>query len=462
MSIDYGIEWAYGEFRIARLKGTEVVESWKSPSPVTDLASLSAAMQEACHHLDISRGGSVAIAYEDDLHTHEFLELPPLSRTDLRKFIARHVEQDKPFPQPGTFRYHGVSHGKNGKDGVLLHLMPLYIVEAVIRICEDFYLTPKLLVPLTEIISEYVRGMARTDEDSLLLIALFDDRTQMVVSSPNGDILFVRELSYPWSEANEQRLATDINRTIGYAKQRIGTKISGAWLIGELATAARSTLAGVIETSLDQDAATAVPEFWMTQVAALPLGLESNFIPTLARSSISYKTFMRTAVTICGLTAVTSLAFAGFVEYSIVSHVRDRQSIAHEIASMRTELGVKDTQIEAMKAQKSTLDLLNVDAFNLPALFLSHLGDLVPASLVLTTAEVARIDDGWELALTGTSALSLRELAPELVALQAGITGDPWHARVTVSWEEAWMRQLDVGSAVSEGDIGFEIKGRLQ
>ncbi|MFK7888959.1 MAG: hypothetical protein AB8G16_19040 [Gammaproteobacteria bacterium] len=462
MSIDYGIEWAYGEFRIARLKGSSVVESWKSPQPVTDLNSLSAAMREACNHLDISRGGSVAIAYEDDLHKHEFLEVPPLSRSDMRKFVARHVDNDKPFDDPATFRYHTVSHGEKQQDGILLHLMPRYIVDAVTRICEDFYLTPKLMVPLTEIMSEYVRSMSRKDDDSLLLIALFDDRTQMVISSAHGDILFVRELTYPWSEATEHRLATDINRTIGFAKQRIGTRVGGAWLIGELATRAKSSLSPLIETSLGQDAATTVPEFWMTQVAALPLRIESNFIPTLARSSISYKTFLRTAVTMVGITAVGAALFSATVEYTIYSRLNDQYSIAIEIDAMRDELARKNAEIESMQNQKSTLDLLNVDAFNLPALFLSHLGDLVPADLVLTEATVSRSNEGWEIGLQGRTGLSLQKVAPMLNQLQSNLTDDPWHAMITMSWEETWMRQLDAGSATSDGDIGFEIQGRFQ
>lgn len=462
MSIDYGIEWAYGEFRIARLKGGAVVESWKSPTPVTDLNSLSQAMQEACHHIDITRGGSVAIAYEDDLHTHEFMELPPMSAKDLRKYISRHVENDKPFDGPASFRYHAVGNGGNRQDGVLLHLLPSYIVDAVIRICEDFYLTPKLLVPLTEIMSEYVRGKAREDSDSLLLIALFDDRTQMVISSSQGDILFVRELSYPWNAANEQRLATDINRTVGYARQRIGTRIGGAYLIGAQATAARGTLEALIETTLDQDAETAKPEFWMTEVAALPLRLESNFIPTLARSSFSYRTFMRTAIGMCAVTWIGAVGFSATVEYNIAKHLRDRQSVADDIERMEELLVRKDTEIAAMQKQKNTLDLLNVDAFNFPALFLSHLGDLVPEGLVLSEAEVTRSPEGWDIALVGQSALSLPDIAPKLMQLQTGLTDDPWHARITTSWEEAWMQQLDSGSAVADGTIGFEIRGRFQ
>ena len=462
MNIDYGIEWAYGEFRIARLKGGKVVESWKSPQPVTDLFSLNSAMQEACHHIDITRGGSVAIAYEDDLHTHEFLELPPMSAKDLRRYIARHVDNDKPFDAPASFRYHPVAHGENRQDGVLLHLMPGYIVDAVIRICEDFYLTPKLLVPLTEIMSEYVRSKGRTDDQSLLLIALFDDRTQMVISSARGDILFVRELSYPWNASNEQRLATDINRTVGYARQRIGTRIGGAWLIGELATAARDSLESLIETSLDLDAETAAPEFWMTEVAALPLRLESNFIPTLARSSFSFRTFMRTAIAMCAATWLGALGFFLTVEYNISQHLRDRRDVAEDIARMQDRLARKNAEIDAMQNQKNTLDLLNVDAFNFPALFLSHLGDIVPDGLVLVEAEVTRIEDGWNIALAGQSQLSLPQIAPQLMTLQGNLTGDPWHARITTSWEDTWMQQLDGGSAVADGDIGFEIRGRFQ
>ncbi|MEM9056448.1 MAG: hypothetical protein AAGD86_03165 [Pseudomonadota bacterium] len=462
MSIDYGIEWAYGEFRIARLKGGRVVESWKSPTPVTGLASLSQAMQEACHHIDITRGGSVAIAYEDDLHTHDFLELPPMSAKDLRKYIARHVDNDKPFEEPASFRHHAVSRGENRNDGVLLHLMPRYIVEAVIRICEDFYLTPKLLVPLTEIMSEYVRGKQRSDDDSLLLIALFDDRTQMVIASARGDILFVRELSYPWNVGNEQRLTMDINRTIGYARQRIGTRIGGAWLIGELATAARSSLETNIETSVGQDAETAAPEFWMTEVAALPLRLESNFIPTLARSSFSYRTFMRTAIGMCVALWLGALGFFATVEYNIATRLRDRQSVLEDIERMEALLSRKNAEIEAMQNQKNTLDLLNVDAFNFPALFLSHLGNLVPDGLVLREAAVKRSESGWDIALLGESSLSLPEVAPRLMALQDNLVDDPWHATITTSWEDAWMQQLDNGSAVSDGSVGFEIRGRFQ
>ncbi len=462
MSIDYGIEWAYGEFRIAKLKGKEVVDSWKSPTPVTDLNSLSAAMYEACHHVDISRGGTVAIAYEDDLHTHEFLEIPPLTPKDLKKYLARHVAMDKPFEGEASWRHHPVSRG-GAVDGVLLHLMPKKIVDAVIRICEEFYLKPRLLVPLTEIMSEYVPSLeAKDDDEAILLIALFDDRTQMLVSSNTGEILFVRELSYPWTEHTVDRLAMDINRTIGYAKQRIGGSISNAWLIGDHVDEALADLSDKIQVDVNFDPLAATPCFWMVQVAQLPQALASNFIPVLARRSITAKTFLRGAVMMSAITAVSALAIGTVIEYNIYRHRTDGDELRNHISIMNEELLHLQSEVELMNIEKTKLDLLNVDAFNLPALFLSHLGDLVPDGLVLSKAEVSRTQTSWEIAITGTSVVSLGEVAPLLSELQRVLGSDPWNTEITVSWEDAWMKQLQQGRAAQSGNIGFEIRGRFQ
>lgn len=461
MSIDYGIEWAYGEFRIARLRGDVVIESWKSPTPVTDLVSLNSAMYEACHHVDISRGGSVAIAYEDDLHTHEFLEVPPMGRRDMEKYLQRHVEQNKPFETDAAWRFHPVS--REGRvDGVLLHLMPKYIVEAVIRICEEFYLAPKLLVPLTEIMSEYVPGLECDESEALLLIALFDDRTQMLISSDQGEILFVRELSYPWNAANTQRLTTDINRTVGYAKQRIGGNVERAWLIGEHARPAGETLVGQIDVSLEYNSVAELPEFWMTQVAVLPQRLASNFIPVLARSSITSKTFMRAGVLMTSVAAITALIFCLIVEYTLFVNRPDHESVRQKIAEKNGELRALSAEVELMNIEKTKLDILNVDAFNLPAIFLSHLGDLVPEGLVLTKAEVKRGDHSWIISLAGISTVSLGNVAPLLRELQQDLEADPWNTHFTLSWEQAWLEQLNQGLASQSGDVGFEMEGVLR
>lgn len=461
MSIDYGIEWAYGEFRIARLKNGKVVESWKSPTPVTDLASLNEAMYEAAYHVDISRGGSVAIAYEDDLHTHEFLEVPPISNKDLTKFLIRRVEQDKPFQEKAAWRHHPVAKGTN-VDGVILHLMPKYIVDAVMRICEEFYLMPKLLVPLTEIMSEYVPQLGVDHEEAVLMIALFDDRTQMLVSSGCGEILFVRELSYPWSPENSERLSVDINRTIGYTKQRIEGDLNNGWMMGENAEAARDDLLGRIDVELSYDEVAAQAEFWMTEVAALPQGLSSNFIPALARRSITGKTFLRAAVMMSGVTLFSALAISSSVELTLFQNQFEQGSVDDRLDDVRANLVLAQSDADFMKLEVAKLDILNVDSFNLPAIFLSHLGDLLPPELTLTAAEIAEEDGIWKIRLAGVSSVSLANSAEPLDKLEAALAHEPWNTEITESWTSSWMKQLESGSATQNGQIGFELRGQFR
>ncbi|MEM7611188.1 MAG: hypothetical protein AAF270_05900 [Pseudomonadota bacterium] len=460
MSIDYGIEWAYGEFRIAKFKGDQIVQSWKSPTPVNDLASLSEAMHQATHHVDVSRGGSVAIAYEDDLHTHEFIEIPPLSRRDLNKYLQRHVETNKGFDGAAAWRAHPVDRA--GVSGVLLHLMPKYVLDAVMRICEEFYLLPKLMVPLTEVMSEFVPSLEVETENALLLVALFDDRTQMLVSSDDGEILFVRELSYPWEPSSNERLIVDINRTIGYAKQRIGGAITQAWVIGENAEFANASLNERVDATMTFEPRAADPDFWLQQVVALPQGLASNFIPLLARSSITGKTFMRAGIMMAAVFALAAITISILVEGTILANRFDTLSAQQQISEKNDELLRLNNEVELMNLEKSKLDILSVDAFNLPALFLSHLGDLLPAGLVLTNAEIVRGRDGWNLTLRGMSDRSLGDVAPLLADFQKQLAQDPWNTAVTVSWEDAWMKQLEQGFATQTGNIGFEIRGQFR
>lgn len=460
MSTQYGIEWAYGEFHIARLRFGECVESWKSPTPVTDLRSLSIAMYEASLHIDLSGGGSVAIAFEDDLHTHRFLDVPKLRRKDTRKYLQRKVDQDKPFEGAGAWCYHTADHGRT--EGVLLHLMPQYVVESVVRICEEFFLMPKRLVPLTEIMSERVPALGAASDEILLLIALFDARTQLVVSRGDGEVMFVRELSYSASDENLERLAIDVTRTLGYAKQRLDGVIRKAWLIGGDAERVSAKVAGQLDIEIEVDPLGTAPEFWMTEVAKLPQRLESNFIPSLARRSITGKAAMRTGVLLTGVTVLAALGLSATVEWLLAKHRLNIPAIEHEIALLDDDIGKLSDEIEHMALEKSKLSRLSADAFNLPAVFLSHLGTLVPEDLVLTSAELSRDTEFWTISLSGHADIRLDELAPVLTELERRLTAEPWNATITNSWRDAWLEQLRSGHAAQAAAVGFAIEGRLQ
>ncbi len=457
----FGIEWIYGEFLISRFAGGRVVERWQAPYAVSDLKSLGQAMHDASEHIDLPRGGDVAIAYEDDLHTHEFLEGPPLRKRDLEKHLALRVEQGKTFEGPAAWCYHPAKPGDK-MDGVLLHLMPREVVEAVIRICGEYYLTPKRLVPLTEIISEHVPKLEAEAQEVLLLIAVFAERVQLVVAYGDGAVLFVRELQYSWQNDNIDRLVLDINRTIGYVKQRISLRPDRAWIMGEHAERVVDAFQRDLDCQVEVDRGSTGADFWMEEVADLPQRLDSNFVPRLARRAVSRKSLMRAAV-LTGFSLFGAAALlGGLVQWLVATRALDAEKIGADIAGLEQDILQMEEELRVFDVEQLRLNQLTADAFNLPALFLSHLGDIVPDGLVLLHANVIREEHHWRLELAGTSSLPF-DLAPaEFALLESRLTAAPWNAEVTESWRDTWMEQLKSGGAANDGAVGFRITGRLR
>lgn len=457
----FGIEWIYGEFLISRFAGGRSVEQWSAPYPVTDLQSLSRAMFDASQHIDLPRGGDVAIAFEDDLHTHEFLEVPPLRKRDLEKHLALRVEQSKPFEDEAAWCYHPAKPGQK-MEGVLLHLMPRRIVEAVIRICGEYYLTPKRLVPLTEIISEHVPKLEADAQDVLLMIAMFAERVQLVVAYGDGEVLFVRELQYDWQNDNIDRLVVDINRTIGYVKQRISLRPDHAWVMGEHARSVIDVFARDLDCPVGVDDSATATDFWMAEVAGLPQRLDSNFIPRLARRAVSRKSLMRAAV-LTGFSLFGAAAAMGaVVQWLVSTKALDAETIRADIASLEQDILHMEEELRVFDLEQLRLNQLTADAFNLPALFLSHLGDMVPDGLVLLNADVVREDTHWTIELSGTTELPFDAAPAEFALLESRLSAPPWNAEITESWRDAWMEQLKSGGAAMDGAVGFRMRGKLR
>lgn len=457
----FGIEWIYGEFLISRFAGGKSIEQWQAPYPVTDLTSLSRAMFDASAQIDLPRGGDVAIAYEDDLHMHEFLEVPRLGKRDLEKHLALKVEHSKPFEDQAAWCYHSAKPGQK-MEGVLLHLMPRRIVDAVIRICGEYHLTPKRLVPLTEIISEHVPKLGAEASNVLLLIAMFSERVQLVVAHGDGEVLFVRELQYSWQDDNLDRLVVDINRTIGYSKQRIGLRPDSAWIMGEHAAAVIERFEDDLECPVKVDESALATDFWMAEVAGLPQRLDSNFIPRLARRAVSRRSMMR-AVVLTGFSLFgAAVTVGGVVQWLVSTRALDAASIRADIVDLEQNIVQLQEELRVFDLEQLRLNQLTADAFNLPALFLSHLPDMVPEGLVLLTASVVREDQHWTVELGGSTELPF-DLAPdEFTRLESRLTGAPWNAEITESWRDTWMEQLRSGGAAAGGSVGFRITGRLR
>lgn len=456
----FGIEWIYGEFRIARFRHKKCAEIWMAPYEVHSLSELSRAMQDASKCVDLKNGGDVAIAYEDDLHSHQFVEVPDLVKRDLEKYLKRRVEREKPFEGDAAWCYHKVMHDNTNK-GVLLHMMPKKTVDAVIRICEEYGLKPRLMVPLTEVMSEHVPTFHADADDTLLVVSIFNNRAQMIICRSDGDILFVRELTFSWKNDNIERLITEINRTIGYSKQRIGSSLTKVWVIGEYAPQLIDKFQERLNAPVEIEKEATDPAFWINEVSCLSQRLSSNFIPKLVRNAITRKAFVRAAVV-----AAMSISFVTFfitliIEGLLIKHGIDRSQAENKIIELDEKIAVMQNGLKEIKWEQERLDHLTADSFNLPAVFLNHLGNLIPEGVTLKRAGIMRAENHWDVELNGVSELPLSALPPVLIKLESKLSAEPWNTQITQSWQKVWMEQLKSGGATNNSSVGFEVKGRL-
>ncbi len=456
----YAISWIYGEFRIARMQHGLPLESWRAPYEVHDLAGLSQALAEAAGHLDLTRGGDVAIAYEDDLHTHEFFDVPSMSRKDLEKLLQRKVELHKPFEDEAAWCYHEARHD-DSQEGILLHRLPQRIVDAVVRICQQFYLTPRRMVPLTEIVSQSLPRHRLQAEQMVAVVSLFAQRTQIVVTLGNGETLLVREMSYVASDANLERLITELNRTVHYCRQQFGKPIEHVYLLGEQAERVHAPVDERLALPVHLDEQGLDPLYWAIEVARLPDKLSANFIPLLARKKINRALFARVAVLLFPLVVTSSLTLAWMGESIQRQQSQRQQSLQAAIHDMEEKLEHLQSLISRRDQSLKQLSLLQADNQNLPALFISHLGDLVPAGVTLQHAAVTESDDRWQVSLSGTSVMPLQQAAQRFALLQQRLQQPPWNIHIEQGWQQSWYRQLQAGAAAAES-TDFSLQGWMR
>lgn len=457
----YAISWIYGEFRIARMQHGFPVETWVAPYHVHDMATLNSAMHEAAEHIDLSRGGDVAIAYEDDLHTHDFFDVPNMGKRDLEKLLARKVEQDKPFPDQAAWCYHEAKH-TNDEEGILLHRLPKRIVDAIVRICQEYYLTPKRLVPLTEIMSELVTGYDVENRELIMVVSTFSERSEIAVTLGDGEVLFVRELPYSGANVDISRVLIDINRTLQYSKQRFGKAIDKFWLLGLKSDVISQQIQGQVDAKVFIDEDALDPLFWATEVSKIQGQISANFIPLLARKRISRNLFYRIAIWASPVVFTASVGVVSAVEFEHAENRKMTDFIETEIDMLSKDIEQIESLIERRDEGQQKLRLLQADAGNLPAQFMNHLGELVPAGLVLTSSNVEQVGEEWKIELKGSSDLALSDVVTVLVELEDRMQQPPWNITITQSWESSWYEQLRTGAASSKERSGFEITGWMR
>ena len=200
----------------------------------------------------------------------------------------------------------------------------------------------------------------------------------------------------------------------------------------------------------------------MAQVVEVEKNSAQNFIPARERRTTNSRTLTRAGILATAITVAGSTAGLAYLTLAAPKNVVDEFRIEEATAALEAEQQFLETQLGEVNEVAAQLHEINIDAFNLPAIFASHLPELVPPELVLTQVAVDHRDDSWTFALSGITSIGLSASAPVLQRLEAALSAEPWNLTVTRSWTEGWMEQFRNGGAATNGVIAFEIESEVQ
>lgn len=457
--VQFAISWIYEEFRVARIARGELAEVWQSSEPVSSLAAFHEALIKASTALKMNSGGDVAIAFESDDHSHAFLDLPPMNRRDVERYLERRVDQEKAFEGRAVWSYRTDEDNEESR-GVLLHVMPKSVLDAIIRICQENHLTPMRLLPLTDVMAQHVPDVYESADEVILVAALFEERVEIVVTSDRGEILFVRELKYHWRDESLERFRVDIERTVLYVKQR-QRSVDRISLVGSESKLAARVLQTHVSFPVDVDDDGLEPYFWAKSVAGLRNDTTSNFIPKTVQRTAARQKAVRTASWLAVAATLCAIAVTGWVEYLIFEQGRRDPIIEQNIAALTARRDALQAQVDRVALLELRLTELSPQYPAVPAWFLSRIGELIPDQAILRSVELAWVEERWEFSLEGATTPTLASSAETLAEFEQRLSDDPWKATVSDDWRVEWFDQLRLGKAANTGLLGFTFRGDL-
>ncbi|MEM7541862.1 MAG: hypothetical protein AAF384_09760 [Pseudomonadota bacterium] len=455
----FAVSWIYEQFHACRLQHGKVVEEWHAPIDVVELMDFNVAFVRAAEILGMNKGGDVALIYESDDHSHTFLEMPLMSARDLERVLERRVEQEKPFEDDAVWSFNVVDSQTHGS-GVLLHIMPARVRDAILRICQESHVMPMKMMPLTEVASSFVVQQNYPAAETSLLIMVFPQRVELVVTDAAGGVLFVRELHYLWRNDNYDRLHTDIERTLLYVKQHQHA-VDRLVLLGAEAELAEGPLTANFGLPVDVIPHTEHAGYWVRALAPVPMTSNSNFVPRSVQRATQRKRTLRAATWLTASNALCAMLVTVWVEYLLWQQTQADPTWQDRLSQLHAER-------DSLLAERSRLQILGEQLQRLTpaaqptaAHFVAGLGNMMPAGAVLGSAKIEQHEAAWRFELNGATEPTMEDAVKILESFTSNLASEPWLATVDDDWRQVWLEKLKTGGAADPGLVGFEISGGL-
>ncbi|HEX3728895.1 MAG TPA: hypothetical protein VHV47_03765 [Opitutaceae bacterium] len=416
--------WVAGDFRAAVFQHGELGAEWRAPGRVRSLEELEGALDAARAALG-SRETDVALLLEHEQFLHRVELAPSLApaaaRTHLQARVARHAGR----PVWAAERMAAVRQDA----AYMLHVLPGAFHAELEQILRARRLRLTRLFPLSAPLLQALGG-AESGDRPALAAAETGGVTTVVVGWPGGHLAFTRTFRAAWG-AETERVSVEVNRSLLYAKQQLGTTVERIRLFGdERAIADIAARCG--ENREIVGGPLSLREL-MVSAAALPSSHPANAVGEHRRRQ-GRRRLLRTVLIAASWAAVAALGFSAAADWAAW---KNETHIFQALQARGAELRAEHAQL-MLRQRAATADrrfVAQVEAGRLPpvaARFPAYVGSLLPGSIQLTELRVEwqEAPRHWSFRLAGTVRGGEEEGRAAAAGLQDKLEHGPLRAHV--------------------------------
>lgn len=452
----YGISWIYDECVISKFTRNKLIDTWVAPFAVNSFEDFERCLALSRSHFKMSSHAKVSIVFSSEDLTHTFVEMPPMSKANTKKFLARNINKEKSFSEEAVWSYNKVSKG-TFTEGALLNIMPKHKKKNIVEICYNHKLEVVKIVPFTEIMGQRVTKL-NTDESGItIVVAVFNHRIEIAVTNSRGETFFVRDLSIEWDKFQPDRLKLDIERTLLYTKQQSAVA-SQIIIMGLRAFEVADFIKSDFKIPVEADELSVDSSFWAHQVQSISNRSTNNFIPSSLYATVTQKSVLNVGTWAAAASVVTAISVTLLIE---ALQLEGSERLQYQLAELQSELEVIDSQYNDAMQQNQVVALLVEQPNPIPAWFLYSLGHNIPTSMMLSKASIELKNQAWHFQLEGANNPTLANSIHQLEILENTLQSAPWNATINNQWRSAWLDQLKQGKVYDDGAIAFTMEGHL-
>ena len=454
-----GLVWLRGSLHIAALRQRKLLGQWSSPEPVRTVEEFAVALDAALAELKF-QGSDTFLVFEGEQFVHQPEAAPAFSagatRAYLQSRVDRYVKEHGPVlwvAQPTV--------PQKEERAFILHLLPQAFYSQLLRVFLPRHLDLTRILPMVVPVQREMNGFPIPRGEAALVAVEAAEATILIVAQAGGPLLFARTILASLEEA-PGRVATEINRTLLYAKQQFNVSVDRIWLATRTGRAADDVKAKCGAGKMVMVLPTR-PEEWVQTTARVarthPVNLVAGYIQRKRRNQ-----FIRLGLIAAGWLSLAALGVQVWDANARWQEERQRldalQARASSLASERDRLQVRNQKIVRERALRQRIETEGLPP--VPARLLAHLAAVLPADARLTEFGVKwnDPDSTWAFSCEGTIAGDDESAREALNALQHHLAKGPLRIRFADTQGGAGRASLGTGT-LSAGQQRFNLEGVL-